>query len=125
MLGWHIGVFRTLDGGSEPARAQSQEGVRLAVWQTNARGLDWLEALVNAGRAMDLGGDGYPLRFTAQAQYLIPPIVAGPPEAYQNWITGLGDILKPDWEGKTVIDHAAVESCRPDEWLLVVAWDES
>jgi hypothetical protein len=125
MLGWHISVFRTMDGGSEPAQAHAKEGVRIAVWQTNERGLEWLDALVKAGRAIDLDGDGYPYRYTAQAQHLIPQIVAGPPEANKTWITGLGDILKPGWEGKTVIDHAEAERCRPDEWLLVVAWDES
>ncbi len=125
MLGWHISVFRTQGGGSQPPHASAPQGPRIAVWQTTIRGLDWLDALVQAGHALDLGGDSYPSRYTAQAQYLIPPIVAGPPEAYQNWITGLGDILKPGWEGKTTIDHAAAETCRPDEWLLLVAWDES
>ncbi len=36
-----------------------------------------------------------------------------------------GDILTGKWEGKTVIDRAAAEQCRLDEWLLVTAWDES
>jgi hypothetical protein len=31
----------------------------------------------------------------------------------------------PWWEGKTTIDEAALDSCDPEEWLLVEAWDES
>ena len=60
MLGWHISVFRQADDGSSPAKAGSEEGVRLAVWQTGLEGLQWLDALVEAGHAIDLGGNGYP-----------------------------------------------------------------
>jgi len=28
-------------------------------------------------------------------------------------------------KGKTVVDRAAAAGCRPDEWLLVEAWDDS
>jgi hypothetical protein len=46
MLGWHISVFRQTDGGSSPATADSKEGGRLAVWQTDVDGLKWLDELV-------------------------------------------------------------------------------
>ena len=36
-----------------------------------------------------------------------------------------GDILGTGWEGKTVVNRAVADACRPDEWLLVEAWDES
>jgi hypothetical protein len=29
------------------------------------------------------------------------------------------------WEGKTMVDRPAAAACRPDEWLVVEAWDES
>ena len=125
MLGWNIGVFRQADGGSSPAKLGSKEGARIAVWQTDVEGLQWLDKLVKAGQAIDLGGDGYPCYSTAQAEHLIPQIVTGPPAARQTWVCGQHDILTPEWEGKTVIDHAVAEDCRSDEWLLVVAWDES
>jgi hypothetical protein len=125
MLGWNISVFRQTDGGSSPAKADSKEGARLAVWQTGINGLQWLDELAKVDQAIDLGGDGYPSYYTAQAKHLIPPIVGGPPEANATWMVGLGDILGPNWEGKTVIDRAVADDCRPDEWLLVVAWDES
>jgi hypothetical protein len=36
-----------------------------------------------------------------------------------------GDVITDKWEGKTVIDGATAAQCRPDEWLIVEAWDES
>jgi hypothetical protein len=51
--------------------------------------------------------------------------VDGPPEAKKHWGCGPNDVLLDGWEGKTLIDRAAIADYRPDEWLLVVAWDES
>lgn len=125
MLGWHISVYRQQDEGTSPATAETPEGKRLAVWQTGLGGLEWLKELVKAGKAIDLGGNGYPCRYTALAQHLIAELVDNPPKANQNWTFDQGDVLLEGWEGKTVIDRAAVADCRPDEWLLVDAWDES
>jgi hypothetical protein len=125
MLGWHISVFRQTDSGSAPAKADSKEGARLAVWQTGVEGLDWLDELVKNGQAVNLGGDGYPNYYTAQAKYLIPRFVNGAPAAREHWLLDAGDIVTDKWLGKTFIDRAAVDACGSDEWLLVVAWDES
>lgn len=125
MLGWHISIYRQADGGASPATAESVVGTRLAVWQTGHGGLDWIQALVARGAAIDLGGNGYPWRFTSSAEHLIPRIANVPPLARQAWAYGEHDLLTEKWEGKTVIDRAALAGCRPDEWLLVEAWDES
>ena len=125
MLGWHISVFRQTNGGASPAIAESQHGARLAVWQTGLGGLDWLEELVQAGKAISLGGSGYPCRYTATAEHLIPRIIETPPGARTVWVCGAGDIITDKWEGKTVIDREAAAQCHPSEWLLVEAWDES
>ena len=46
--------------------------------------------------------------------------------ARDNWRCDPWDVIIPDiWEGKTVVDRDAATLCRPDEWLLVEAWDES
>ncbi len=74
---------------------------------------------------IDLGGNGYPCWYTATAQQLIPFVMNEPPHAHRVWGSGPYDILGDGWEGKTVIDSAAIADCRPDEWLLVEAWDES
>jgi hypothetical protein len=124
MLGWNIGIYR-LKKGEVPATATSPQGMRLAVWQTGVRGLDWIDTLVEEGKAINLGGDGYPCRYTATAEHLIPHFVTGVPEAHSTWSFDASDIRMEGWEGKTVIDQTAIAACRPDEWLLVVAWDES
>lgn len=125
MLGWYISVFRQVDGGTSPARAGAEEGARLAVWQADVGGLRWLDALVEAGAAINLSGNGYPSYYTAQAEHLIPQIIDGPPSARDTWAYGPNDIITSKWEGKTVIDQAVIDDCRPDEWLLVEVWDES
>jgi hypothetical protein len=125
MLGWHISIYRQTNDGSSSATVEPPEGTRLAVWQTGLGGLDWVQELVKANKAIDLGGNGYPCRYTATAQNLIPQIIGEPPGARRIWASGENDILTEKWEGKTVIDRAAIAACRPDEWLLIVAWDES
>jgi hypothetical protein len=125
MLGWHISIYRQTNGGALPATMESTEGTRLAVWQTGLGGLDWLDELVKAGRAIYLGGNGYPLRYTATAEHLIPRVVEEPPGAHRVWVYDPHDILTEKWEGKTVIDRNAAAACHPEEWLLVEAWDES
>lgn len=125
MIGWNIRVYRQPDGGHSPATNRSPAGTRLAIWQTNAYGLQWLNELAAGGKAMDLGGDGYPNCYTATAEHLLPRILEGPPLANDTWIIGEGIIDPNVWVGKTLIEHATARQCRFDEWLLVVAWDES
>lgn len=98
-----------------PAAARSD-----GVW-----GLDWLNDLVKAGHAIDLGGTGYPLRFTATAARIVPRLAGEPPYAHHVWIREVGDTVNEKWAGRTVIDGAVVAACHPDEWLLIETWDES
>jgi hypothetical protein len=125
MLGWHISVYRLTDGGQSPATFQPPHGTCVAVWQTGWDGLDWLYELATAGKAISLGGGGYPFRFTAVAEHLIPRILDHPPHAREVWGFDEGDVLLPEWKGKTVIVQALARDCRFGEWLLVEAWDES
>jgi hypothetical protein len=125
MLGWHVSVYRQKDGGRSPATAKSEEGTRLAVWQADVGGLKWIHELVKAGKAIDLLGNGYPNRYTAVAENLIPHISATPPLAREHWLLEAGDIVTDQWVGKTVTDPIEITQCRPDEWLLIEAWDES
>ncbi|MFN2513729.1 MAG: hypothetical protein ABR568_20200 [Pyrinomonadaceae bacterium] len=80
---------------------------------------------MKAGKAIDLGGNGYPCRYTAIAENLLARIVDEPPGARRIWTSGVGDILTQKWEGRTVIERTAAAACRSGEWLLVEAWDES
>ena len=106
MLGWHLKIYRQADGGASPATAQSSHGNHFASWGEEK--LAWLDELVKAGEAIDLGGDGYPCRYTAAAEHLIPLIT--------DTLTGVRN---------KVVNAAEVTRCRPEEWLLVEAWDQS
>jgi hypothetical protein len=125
VLRWNISVYPLADGGLSPATADSPQGIRLAVWQTDWHGLNWLNELARAGNAINLGGNGYPNRYTAQAVFLLPRILEGPPDANQVWWRDEYDSVLPEWAGRTVIDVENAKKCPADEWLLVVAWDES
>ena len=124
-LGWHISVYRQQNDGSSPATFNAELGACLAVWQTGSDGLRWIDDLVKQQKAIDLGGDGYPLEYTAMATHLIPRLRDNPPEANAIWSRDAGDILTPQWLGKTTKYQAAMDACRPDEWLKIQAWDES
>jgi hypothetical protein len=125
MLGWHISVFRQETNLEEPPSFESPSGARIAVWQTGLDGLDWVDELIEEGKASLLGGNGYPLRFTAQASVVIPIAVKGPPHARKAWVSDPGDILTSKWEGKTTINEEEANACAPSEWLILEVWDES
>jgi hypothetical protein len=125
MLGWNIGVYQQPDGGEKPATLGTKGGLRLAVWQTGYTGLEWLDELAKADKAVDLGGNGYPTAYTAQAEILIPHILNGPADANKVWSMGESDSVLPWWVGRTLIDHDALRQCPSEEWLFVEAWDES
>ena len=56
---------------------------------------------------------------------MIPTILDNPPHAREVWGRDECDIVDETWAGKTVIDRDAARQCRFDEWLKIVAWDES
>jgi hypothetical protein len=123
--GWHVSIYRQTDGRSSPATSETKEGARLAVWQTAWDGLRWLDELMKQEKAIDLGGCGYPNRYTARARFLTGYVRVGPPHAKAVWSSGPQDVITDKWEGKTVLDVAESAACDPDEWLIVEAWDES
>jgi len=125
MLGWNISVYKQDNDGSSQATTKSSTGIRLAVWQTGLEGLNWIEELVKTGKVISLGGGGYPSRYTATAENLIPQIIDKPPMANKAWVRNENDIIIEGWEGKTVINRKDATDCRPNEWLLIEAWDES
>lgn len=125
MLGWNISVYKQQNDGATPASFGDAHGTCLAVWQTGLGGLDWINDLVKQQKAIDLGGNGYPLEFTVMTAHLKTQLLEGPPGAKALWTFDPGDILLPGWLGKTIKDLEALDACRPDEWLLIQAWDES
>jgi hypothetical protein len=109
MLGWGITIYTQPDG-KLPATSSSPDKDIIVRWDARLFGLDWLDEMVKAGEAVGLGGNGYPLRFTAKAKNLIPKVSESLPAMR------VVDIK---------FDKAVVDKCDPEEWLLVEAWDLS
>ena len=65
MLGWFICAYRQAGSRQLPATQTSAKGIELAKWQASLSGLDWIEALVKEKKVIFLGGNGYPLYYTA------------------------------------------------------------
>src|SRR5262245_15332453 len=110
MLGFHVTVYRQVDGGASPATFETVAGSALANWETGLFGLDWLDDLVKEGKAINLGVQCLAGRYTAKAEHVLPPLIEKPPD---------------NWRWPTTIDRAAAAACRPDEWLMIEAWDLS
>lgn len=127
MIGWFIAVYRQSNSGLLPATNTPHQGEKLARWQASLGGLDWIEKLVEEGKAIEVATNGgYPIRYTIPAKYLIPYLTVTPPNARENWIVDVEDVLIPSlWKGKTEINKKGIHKCDPDEWLLLEAWDES
>lgn len=124
MLGWNINVYRQNGDRGAPATYASEPNSRIAAWQTGLEGTDWLDALVAEGNAVLLAGGGFPTKYTAKAQYIVPRL-ARPPGAREPWLYNSGDILSEKWAGRTTVDAVEVAACLPEEWLIIDAWDES
>ena len=124
-LGWHISLYRLKSGGDAPPEFGAPVGDKLAVWEVDLQGMDWMDSLVDQGEMINLGGDGYPYEYAGKASIIIPAISENPPKAKPAWTAGTNDIIHPNWEGKTTINREGVMNCSPDEWLLVKVWDVS
>lgn len=125
MIGWNINVYRQKSPIALPATAASHAGERLAAWQTDEYGLAWIDKLVKEGTAIDLGGDGHPCQYTSPSKYITAQITDGPPRANDVWLREDFDFVTDEWLGKTMIDSEVIARCNDEEWLLIVAWDES
>jgi hypothetical protein len=113
MLGWQVYVKQEPD-------------TLIASWRIGMGGLDWLDSLVKQGLAQDLGGNGYPCKYSAKAEIILPKIISSPP-INENAKVTLGDdyILdtKDSWDIKMNQDQ--IKNCQPSEILTIEAWDLS
>jgi len=72
MLGWAVFVFREKE--LEKEKSSRAKARSLASWETGMFGLQWIDRLVKDGKAVDLGGNGYPNRYTTTVDILLPLI---------------------------------------------------
>ncbi len=77
MLGWAVFVFREKDLQNE--KSSREKARSIARWESGLFGLQWIDSLVKEGNAADLGGNGYPNRYTTTADVLFPILRSGLP----------------------------------------------
>ena len=65
------------------------------------------------------------MEYSATAAHTMPRLRDNPHQSKPVWTFDAGDIILPEWLGKTTKDPEAMDTCRPDEWLIIQAWDES
>lgn len=115
MLGWDVSVHRPTDaltGPDDPrvVNAPSLAAVTLASWSARIGGLMWLDTLCETGQASHVLKGGYPMAYLARASDVLP-VLEDPPARKSA--------------DRTNIDLTAASSTRSDEWLVVIAWDQS
>ena len=108
MLGWWITVSKGSIAEDLPQDAT------LASWEVGLGGLRWLDALVAAGRAQKLRGDGYSTRYEARAEFVLPLL---------DEVMGHPSVKLKMFPPK--LDRAEIETCPPDSLLTIDAWDQS
>lgn len=120
MLGWEFFVSRQVEASQDATKKPS-----LASWQTGLGGTQWLDDLVAGGVGSDLGGNGYPNRYTIPTGALLAIIGNGIPKHTGPLVIGDDYVTPPGWTGPVRIDIAGLRALDPREMLLVEAWDQS
>ena len=117
MLGWEVVVKKESDADGA--------GQSLVSWTTGIDGLAWLDELVKQGLAQDLGGNGYPNKYSGQASTILSKIVPNPPGYEGKVVIGEDYALVGGENWAIKINQSNIDACRPDELLLIEAWDGS
>ena len=112
MLGWEVFVFPEDDDSKDTAR-----------WMTGLGGLAWVDELVKKGQAEDLGGNGYPDRYSVTAGTLMSILKDGLPDNKSPLVIGDDYVHPKGWNGQLRIGNLL--ECPPDQILILEAWDQS
>jgi hypothetical protein len=121
MLGWDVSVRREV----EESAPNATDGLLLASWQTGPFGLQWLDELVKDGKAIDLGGNGYPDRYRVVANVLLPILTTGLQSSDSPPVVGDDYALPRGWSSRVKLNRQRISECADTEHLLVEAWDLS
>lgn len=119
MLGWDVMVLRPEVGS--PGKPECL----LARWTTGVFGLKWLDDLVKEGKAIGLGGDGYPNRYSITLDLVLPILHWGLPTNNSPAVIGEDYVLPQGWDGRLEINTAELVDCSSGESVVIEAWDQS
>jgi hypothetical protein len=122
MIGYSISVYEFIEGMDITSISNDNEA--LATWTSGGfDGLDWIDNLVSQAKAEDLGGNGYPLYYKVQAQFVLQALARDTPKNKGQIIMDDESVLSSDWRSK--IDTSEIAKLRQNQQLLIEAWDLS
>ena len=122
MIGYSISVYEFVEGMDITSISNDNEA--LATWTSAGfDGLDWIDNLVSEAKAEDLGGNGYPLYYKAQAQVILRTFALGTPKNERQTIMDDENVMTSDWRSK--IDTSAIAKLKPNQQVIIEAWDLS
>lgn len=122
MLGWEILVTRQDQTASD---AKVGDGTLLARWVVGLGGIDWLDELVSADQATDLGGSGYPARWLVCAGMLRSIFRKGIAKSTDPLVIGDDYAMPSGWSQFETLEQQQLDLLDPTEALMVEAWDLS
>lgn len=123
MIGWWIVIAAQTPEVRETAT--DRKAAVLANWETSVGGIDWVQTLVEEGKAVQLLAGGYPNRYAAQADAVLPLIADGPPDHSGPTVYGEDYVMPGDWSGNVTIHRDRIAACSPNQVLTIEAWDQS
>ena len=123
MLGWEIYISRACDPNAD---LDTHRASALADWRASfSGGLDWLDTLVANGRAVELGGSGYPVSYQITAGVIAEVLGVGVP-THESPNVGRDESIPPGSKAwSETIDLERIKALDPFEVLVVEAWDQS
>lgn len=107
-------------------RSEKEQSTILASWEINVAGIDWIDQLVAAGKAVQVLSGGYPSRYRAMASDVLPLIADGPPAADTGFAV-IGDdyVMSRAWCGNVTLHQDRMATCLPSQVLTIEVWDQS
>lgn len=117
MLGWQVFVNKEFESNTA--------GQSMLSWEAGLDGLSWLDELVKQGLAQDLGGSGYPNKYSGLASIILPQVVPSILSCDGKLVIGDDYVLESTENGKIKINKSKIDSCKPDEQLIIEIWDMS
>ena len=114
MSGWWITIRNAADGELEQlADGKAGRKSSIASWEADLTGLDWIEKLLQEGRAMLVKRNAYPNQYRTTVRELrmtLPQVLAEEPEY---------------WRRDVRFDSEALAALPPEMELDVIAYDLS
>ncbi len=84
----------------------------------------WLDQLAKDGGVIDLGGNGYPCKYSVKAGVLLPTIAAGLSANGSPLVIGDDYVLPERWSSDIEWRTEAVQACVGDATFVIEAWDQ-